>query len=861
LGQATGVPDERGGTTLPRTVRWTLLLGLIGLAAAVPFSAPDGTGMQWDELVLGTVAASSAWSVFRRVRTMTGAAARPWRVVGVACLLFMTGQLLQGSFPGSAFDGFGIDDVAVFAGACSPLVTCGLLARRVIRTRWTALVVDGAMITVALLVLTEVIRTPLGNPVGAPEDLRSLVLVYGAFTAVILGAGGALCTVSTAALRRAATAMLGAVVLQATAASCEAMAIVTPSPLWTAGSDVAVALALQATVLAALRAPDRYADHSARAAAPRVSPAGLALVVVAVLGLPLALVVSLVEHEPLTPAAELGFGAVFALIAVRLVLRIREDGRVTEDLVRTEEDFRQLVESSSDGVAIVDGDLRLLFTSPAARDLLDLGADGPQDLSLIDLVEPQDRPLVRAALEHGDVHDLHVRVSADGVVRELEANSSERQTTGGRRVLYLRDVTTRRRRERELERMAYTDHLTGLPNRAALFEELTARTDPERCLLVIDLDGFKAVNDLAGHEAGDQLLVEVARRLYTVVREDDLVARMGGDEFAVLVTGTLEESTDVAQRVVDALSMPHHATGRSFAVGASVGVAALGRAGGQAAFREADTALRAAKQSGKGCVRVAEQAQGPVAAELDLDAALADGAIQLRYNVAGNARSGLHTLHALPVMIGPAGIVPTAELWAAAERQGRARTLQRWLLDTVCQEVAALPDPVIAAIDLPAAGTHAENLAADVAAALAGSGLPAARLAVVVTEEILAVSPVALETAVRDLHAAGVHICLDDYGMGRTLWAHLARFPLTIVRIDVGALAPRGDTETALRVLSSIATTARAFGIMTVAQGVDGGTLTEAALDAGADVVRSRAHPRSLSVDEVAQLLTAPALA
>jgi hypothetical protein len=119
----------------PRVVRWTVLAGLLGLVAAVPFSAPDGTGMQWDELVLGCVAASAAWSLFRRTRTMSRTAARPWRLLAVAAGMFMVAQLLEGAFPGPEFDGFGIDDVLLLVGATMPLVTAGLLARRVRRTR------------------------------------------------------------------------------------------------------------------------------------------------------------------------------------------------------------------------------------------------------------------------------------------------------------------------------------------------------------------------------------------------------------------------------------------------------------------------------------------------------------------------------------------------------------------------------------------------------------------------------------------------------------------------------------------------------------------------------------------------------
>src|SRR3954449_1750150 len=289
-GTIRGDADMTALHSIPRSVRCTVLLGLIGLALTVPFSAPDGSGMQWDEAVLGGVAASAAWSIFRLTRTMSGRAARPWRVVGYAAVLFMTAQWLVAACPGPELDGFGFDDVLLFAGACAPLVTCGMLARRGRPPRWIALVVDGLIIAVALLSLTEVLRAPLVNPVGAPDDLRSLVLAYGGDAAVMLGGAGALCTVATKALRTSVSVMLGAVAWQAAAACFEAMAIISPSWVWTAGSDVAVALGLQTVVIAVGFAPNRFADHSARAAAPQVSPLGMLLVVVAMLSLPLALV-------------------------------------------------------------------------------------------------------------------------------------------------------------------------------------------------------------------------------------------------------------------------------------------------------------------------------------------------------------------------------------------------------------------------------------------------------------------------------------------------------------------------------------------------------------------------------------------
>ena len=851
--------------SLPRVVRWSAPLTLVGLALTVPFSAPDGTGMQGDELVLGATAASAAWALHRLSRRMDPQASRPWRLMAWAAAFFASAQWLAGLFPGPEFDGFGVDDVLLFAGASAPVVSCAMLARRVRLTRWPALVVDGLIITVALFVVTEVLRTPLADPAGAPEDLRSLVLAYGGYAAVMLGGAAALCTVSTAALRRSVSILMGAIAWQALAAFAEAMAILYPSQLWTACSDVAVAMSLLTLVIAASHAPSRFTDRTARDSAPHVSRRGMMLTVLAMLSLPAALLVDFFEPEPLSTGAEFGCAVVFGLMALRLVLRIREDGQVTEDLVRSEEDFRGLIEASSDGIAIMDRDYRLLFTSPAARILLGIGADGDQDVSLLDLVAPEDRVLVRAATEQyaaGEAAPLRFGVPReDGAPRELEVTSSERPGSG-RRVLYLRDVTTRARRERELERMAYTDHLTGLPNRAMLFEEMAAPSTDDRCLLVLDLDGFKAVNDVAGHEAGDQLLVEVARRLYTVVRDDDLVARLGGDEFAVLVAGSLAESEDVAQRIVDAMSMPHRTGEWAFAVGASVGVTALGAAGGQVAFREADAALRAAKQAGKGCVRIADVDVVDATAVEDhqIDAVVAAGTFSLRLDTTCTPDGRVELAHATPAWAHPEhGTVHGQEMWAIAERIGRGTDLQHWLLSEATMAVASLPDTEIGVVvGLPAGHVTADGLAAFIGTVLAESGLAPSRLILSFSEETLLTSSAALVPELEAVRRTGVRLCLDNYGMGHSLYALLARVSLDLVRVDLATLATRDDTDRAMQVLASIVETTAGFGLTAVAGGIATPKLLDAAVAAGVQLVNGRALPHDLTVETLTDLLAGP---
>jgi diguanylate cyclase (GGDEF)-like protein len=427
-------------------------------------------------------------------------------------------------------------------------------------------------------------------------------------------------------------------------------------------------------------------------------------------------------------------------------------------------------------------------------------------------------------------------------------------------VLHLRDVTTRRRRERELERMAFTDHLTRLPNRAMLFQEMAALSvsTGERCLLVLDLDGFKAVNDSVGHEAGDLLLVEVARRLQGLVRADDLVARLGGDEFAVLIAGTQQAAVEAAERVVDLLAQPYRVGGWTFSVGASVGLTRVRPGGGQLAFREADSALRSAKQAGKGCWRVhSTDRLSLAAATSDVAAALGDGDVQLRYDLIVNGDTGVYVAAcATPVWVHPElGTLPGAELWAAAERQGHTGLLQQWLLRQACAEVAASSDALLLCVDLPAGYVHADELAGEVTAALAEAGMAPARLTLTFTEEVLQTSSAPLIPALHVVHEAGVQLALTDYGMGSTLWAQLARVPLDVVMVDVRDLAQPGDTERALLVLSAIHRSATTFGVRTVATEVATPEEFAAIHAQGLVAIGGAVLPSDLRAAEVADVL------
>jgi diguanylate cyclase (GGDEF)-like protein len=411
-------------------------------------------------------------------------------------------------------------------------------------------------------------------------------------------------------------------------------------------------------------------------------------------------------------------------------------------------------------------------------------------------------------------------------------------------VLHLRDVAGRRSSELELERLAYTDYLTGLPNRARLMAALaTARVRAANgepaCLLLLDLDGFKPVNDIAGHEAGDHLLVQVAARLRATVRDADLIGRLGGDEFVVLVSDGLEEATALAERIVAGLHTVHpaagvegHAASVVFDVSGSIGVTRLDPADDvSTTIRQADLALRAAKAAGKSCVRTAGHAIDSATGRRtrlarDLPAAIEQEQFRVVYQpIAGTEDRRVLGLEALvrwehPVL----GTVPPDEFIPLAEDDGLIVPLQRWVLGKATVAAAALLADgwdVQMAINVSVRHLQAGCLAPDVAQALAETGVPPGKLVLEVTESVMLDARDRLESDLLTLRDMGCKIALDDFGRGYSSLAYLARLPVDILKMDREFVADIERDRRGAALVASIVELGRTLGMDVVAEGVE----------------------------------------
>jgi diguanylate cyclase len=439
-------------------------------------------------------------------------------------------------------------------------------------------------------------------------------------------------------------------------------------------------------------------------------------------------------------------------------------------------------------------------------------------------------------------------------------------------VVAVRDQRERLNTEARIRRLAFSDALTGLPNRAR-FHDLVAvhaasrrAADAGFAVLMIDLDRFKLVNDTLGHDAGDQLLRQVAERLSAALRDGDVVARLGGDEFAVLQVHAPEPECAhaLAARIVSQIDAPFVVDGQAVNIGASVGVALAPADGDEPAvlLRNADLALYKAKADGKGAFRMFEPAldarmQQRRLLESGLRQALARGEFELHYQPLADARTGRTTgAEALVRWRHPErGLVSPADFIPVAEETGLIGPLGQWVLRTACAEAARWPEEISVAVNLSPVQFRDGRLADTVAEALADAGLPARRLELEITEGLLLSDEERTLHTLRALRASGVRISMDDFGTGYSSLSYLRRFPFDKIKVDQSFVRQLPTDPESAAIVRAIITMGACLGMSTTVEGVE--TAEQLAFTAaeGCDQIQGYLISRPLPVAEFRALL------
>ena len=432
-----------------------------------------------------------------------------------------------------------------------------------------------------------------------------------------------------------------------------------------------------------------------------------------------------------------------------------------------------------------------------------------------------------------------------------------------RALVQIDDITDQRTMERHLAAQSARDPLTALGNRVLLFESLDYATKTGAALrstvLFLDLDRFKWVNDTLGHDAGDVVLIEVANRLRALVRPGDLVTRVGGDEFVVVLRElfSAEEAVDVAERVVQSLREPIKLAAHNVTVLGSVGVSLPGLASedGQSRVADADSAMYRAKQAGGNRaevftppMRVARER----ALEMDsaLREALATEALELWYQPIVNLRTGAFDgVEAL--LRWPGRDTEVEAAISVAEKTDLIVALGEWVMTRALRDN---PGGLLE-VNVSVRELIRPKFTDGIIKALETAGLAPSRLCIEVTETSIVENIDSVVEALHELRAAGIRVAIDDFGTGHASLTYLAKFPVDIVKVDKSFVRGLGNDPASGVIVRSVAAMAHALGMTVIAEGVESLNQLEIVLEAGCDAAQGYLFSRPVSRQKCVETL------
>jgi diguanylate cyclase (GGDEF)-like protein len=387
-------------------------------------------------------------------------------------------------------------------------------------------------------------------------------------------------------------------------------------------------------------------------------------------------------------------------------------------------------------------------------------------------------------------------------------------------------------------------------------------------VLLLDLDDFKTINDTLGHAAGDEALMEVARRLRECIRAGDTAARLGGDEFALLLedTRSVTAAREVADRIVEALRSPLHLLGREAFLTASVGIA-IGSPEDEEGelLRNADLALYIAKGRGKALCEVFEPGMRSAALarrqlETDLRQALERGQLLLHYQPIVDLRSrrivGAEAL--LRWRHAERGLMPPGDFIPLAEETGLIVPIGTWVLEEACRRIVSMTgdSDFHVSVNLSARQLQENDVVEQVAGALRRTGLPAKRLVLEVTETLIMVEPRTMIPRLRALKELGVRLAIDDFGTGYSSLSYLQNLPVDVLKIDRSFIHLDAARSELSPLAKGVVDLGRAMGLVMVAEGIELSEQAAALSSAGCPLGQGFFLARPMEPEKLEELLT-----
>ncbi|MED4753212.1 EAL domain-containing protein [Brevibacillus choshinensis] len=539
-------------------------------------------------------------------------------------------------------------------------------------------------------------------------------------------------------------------------------------------------------------------------------------------------------------------GKIYQYVSIRSDITARK--QMEEDVLKSEEKYRIIAENTSDIISMINADGDFLYLSPSHKTLWEHDVPDEQIQNLLEWIAEEDREIMGYAIRYtystgkGYMAECRIKTKRETPIwTESKINPIiDDEGNVSSLILVTRDITERKQSEETIHHLAYHDALTDLPNRRMYVQQLTKeimqakRFQSNMAVLFLDMDRFKDINDSFGHDVGDMLLIEVAKRLQACVQPGDIVARLGGDEFTILLCQLTDskQAEDVAELIMSQLQKPFELNGHLATISSSIGIAMFPQDGENAEdlLKRADTALYSVKSQGRNGYSLFDPTMEAkslerILMENELRKAIEHEQFQVYYQPKMDIGSQILTgMEALVRWVHPElGVISPGKFIPIAEESGMIIELGEWILKEACKQNKKWHDQghlLKVSVNLSARQIFQKDLVEMVTSTLEELELSSEWLELEITESIF----VKMEEAtvvLQQLRGAGIHISIDDFGTGYSSFSYIKRLPVDTIKIDASFIRDIHHNQESQAIVKAIVTIADSLQMNVIAEGIE----------------------------------------